>query len=155
MTTTEVALFGHLVGVLAFVSGLVVAAVVFEAARRREAPAEISALLAVARFGVIFVLGGAVLLVVCGLWLVHLEHVGYGAGWIDWALGLFVLALVLGGAGGRAPRHARLAAARLASDGAPMNAELRGLLDDRLSLIANYAAAACVLAILVLMVFKP
>jgi hypothetical protein len=32
---------------------------------------------------------------------------------------------------------------------------LRALLDNRLSLAANYAAAALVLAILALMVFKP
>jgi hypothetical protein len=36
-----------------------------------------------------------------------------------------------------------------------MSAELRGLLEEPLSRIANYSSAALVLAILALMVFKP
>lgn len=56
---------------------------------------------------------------------------------------------------GQRPKQARRLASRLAAEAAPASAELRALLDDRLSLAANYASAAVVLAILVLMVFKP
>ena len=80
MSATEIALFGHILGVLAFVSGLVVASVVFEAARRRDAPADIAVLLGVARIGVLLALPGAALLLACGLWLVHLEGIGLGTG---------------------------------------------------------------------------
>jgi hypothetical protein len=45
--------------------------------------------------------------------------------------------------------------AQLAADDQPETPQLRALLDDRLSLIANYASAMALLAILALMVFKP
>jgi len=47
------------------------------------------------------------------------------------------------------------ASALLAAQSSPASAELRALLNDRLSLASNYASAALVLGILVLMVFKP
>ncbi len=151
----EAALFLHLLGVLLFVAGIVLAGVAFEAARRREQPAEIALLLGLTRIGVLFVAVGGLLLLGFGLWLVELEGFGYGARWIQAAIALFAVALVLGGLGGRRPKQARMLATRLAADAAPANAELRALLDDRLSLAANYASAAVVLAILALMIFKP
>jgi len=128
----EIALFLHLLGVLLFVAGIVVAGVAFEAARRRELPAEVALLLGLTRVGVLLVLAGVLLVLGGGIWLVDLEGLGYGTGWITWALVLFALSMILGGLGGQ-----------------------RGLLDDPLSLAANYLSAALVLAILALMVFKP
>jgi uncharacterized membrane protein len=151
----EPALFFHLLGALLFVAGIVVAGVGFEAARRRERPAEIALLLALTRTGVLLVAVGALLLLGFGLWLVHLEHVGYDAGWVDASSALYLIVLVLGGIGGQRPKRARRLAARLATEHAPANAELRALLDDPLSLAANYISAALVFAILALMVFKP
>ena len=151
----DAALFFHLLGALLFVAGIVLAGVAFETARRRERPAEIALLLGLTRFGVLLVVPGGLLLLACGLWLVDLEGVGYGAGWIDAAIALFAVALVLGGLGGQRPKQARKLATRLANDGRPAGAELRALLDDPLSRAANYASAALVLAILALMVFKP
>jgi uncharacterized membrane protein len=155
MSEIEIALFFHLLGALLFVAGLVMAGVVFEAARRREEPAEIALLLGLTRVGVLLVLVGATLVLAFGLWLVHLERIGYGAGWIDAALALYAAAIVLGGVGGQRPKQARRLASRLAADGAAISSQLRALLDDRGSLAANYASAAAVLAILILMVFKP
>ena len=80
----------------------------------------------------------------------HRGHFGYGSGWVDAAIALYVVGLALGGLGGRRPKQARLLAAELA----PVNDELRMLLDDPLSRAANYASLAVVGAILVLMVFK-
>lgn len=152
----DLALFLHLLGVLLFVSGIVVAGVAFEAARRRESPGEIALLLGLTRTGVLLVAAGGLLLLGSGTWLVELEEeIGYDAGWIQAAIGLFALAMALGGLAGQRPKQARKLAARLAEGDEPANAELRGLLDDRLSLAANYASAALVLAILALMVFKP
>ena len=155
MSTAEIALFFHLLGAVAFIAGIVLAGVLFEAARRRTAAAEIALLLGLTRVGVALVLAGAAMTLGFGMWLVHLEHVGYGAGWIDGALALFVAALALGAVGGRRPRQARVLASRLAATGAPASTELRALLDDRLSRTANYLSAAAILAILALMVFKP
>jgi uncharacterized membrane protein len=140
---------------LLFVSGIVLAGAAFEAARRRERPGEIALLLGLTRIGVVLVGVGTLLLLGFGLWLVHLGHFGYGAGWVDAAIALFVVALALGAAGGRRPKEARRLAVKLAAQGSPASAELRALLNDRLSLAANYASAALVLGILVLMVFKP
>lgn len=151
----DAALFFHLLGALLFAAGIVVAGVAFEAARRRERPVEIALLLGLTRVGVLLVVGGGLLLLGFGLWLVDLYGVGYGAGWIQAAIGLFVLALLLGGYGGQRPKRARRLATRLAEEGAPADAELRTLLDDLLSRVANYASALLVLAILALMVFKP
>ncbi len=151
----DAALFVHLLGALLFAAGIVVAGVAFEAARRRASPAEIALLLGLTRVGVVLVGLGALLVLAFGLWLVHLERLSYGAGWIDAAIVLYAVALALGGLGGQRPKRARRLATRLAAQDAPATAELRALLDDRPSRAANYAAAVAVLAILALMVFKP
>jgi hypothetical protein len=75
----DAGLFFHLLGALLFVAGIVLAGVCFEVERRRERPAEIALLLGLTRMGVVLV-GGAVLLLGFGLWLVHLKHFGYDAG---------------------------------------------------------------------------
>lgn len=151
----DVALFLHLAGALLFVAGIALAGVAFESARRREQPAEIALLLSLTRSGVVLVAAGGLLLLGCGLWLVSLEDVGYGAGWVDAAIALFAVALILGGLGGQRPKEARKLATRLADEGRATTPELRDLLDDRLSRLANYASATLVVAILALMVFKP
>src|ERR1019366_8848710 len=90
-----------------------------------------------------------------GLWLVHIERIGYGAGWVDVALGLFVVVGALGGIGGQRPKRARKLATQLAQDDKEENAELRALLDDRTALALNYLSAILLVAIIALMVFKP
>jgi uncharacterized membrane protein len=151
----EAVLFLHLLGVLLFAAGIVLAGVALETARRRERPAEIALILGLARFGVLLVVSGGLLLLVCGLWLVDLEGIGYGASWIDAAIVLFAVALLLGGFGGQRPKQARKLATQLATERGEVGNGLRALLDDRLSRAANYVSAALILAILALMVFKP
>jgi uncharacterized membrane protein len=149
------ALFFHLIGAFLFVAGATVAGVAFDAARRRRRPSEIALLLGVTRGGVLLVGLGAVIVLPFGLWLVHLGHWGYGSGWVDAALALFVVTAVVGALGGQRPKRARKLAERLAREDDEETAELRALLDDRLALAANYLSIALVLAIVVLMVFKP
>jgi hypothetical protein len=151
----DLALFGHLVGVLLLVSGAVVASVAFESARSREAPAEIALLLGLARTGAILAMLGIVIVPVFGFWLVDAADVSTGAGWLRAAFLLFIAAAVLGGIGGRAPRHARELAARLAAEGKPATSELRALLDDPRARLVNYASGLLILTVLVLMVWKP
>jgi uncharacterized membrane protein len=151
----DIALFLHLLGVLLFVSGIVLAGVGFESARRRDRPAEIVLLLGVTRVGVVLAAIGGVVVGVFGLWLVRLGRFGYGSGWVDASIGLFALALALGGVGGQRPKRARRLARRLIADRASADDDLRDLLNDRGSRRANYAAAVLVVAILALMVFKP
>ena len=151
----DLALFFHLLGALLLSAGIVLAGVAFEAARRRERPAEMALLLALTRIGVLLAGIGALLLLSFGLWLMHLERIGSGAGWLIWSSGLYLSALVLGGLGGQRPKQARRLATRLADEDAPVTAELHALLDDPFSLAANYISAISVVAILALMIFKP
>lgn len=151
----DAALFFHLIGAFLFVAGTAVAMVAFEAARRRRAAADIALLLGLARAGALLVSLGLVLVLAFGLWLVHIGDWGYGAGWVDAAIGLLAAAAVLGAVGGQAPKRARVLATRLAAEGRHDTTELRSLLNDRRALVVNYASALLVLAILVLMVWKP
>jgi uncharacterized membrane protein len=153
-TTYDAALALHLLGVLVFFAGIVLAGVAFEAARRRREPAEIALLLGLTRIGVLLVAGGGALAGALGLWLVHLGGWGYGSAWVDASIGLYVFALVLGALGGQRPKQARKLATRLATEGAPSNRELVRLLEDRRSRAANYASLGAVLGIVALMVFK-
>ncbi len=154
-TAESWALFFHLLGAFLLVAGVAVAGVAFEAARRRRTPAEVALLLGLTRIGVLFVAAGSMLVLAFGLWLIHLERIGYGAGWVDAALGLFVTMALLGVVGGQRPKRARRLAAQLAERGQPANDELRTLLDDRLTVAINYLSAVLALAIVALMVFKP
>ena len=151
----DVALFFHLLGAFSLVAGMIVAGASFETARRRETPAEIALLLGLSRLGVLLVGVGTLFVLGFGLWLVHLGNWGYGAGWIDAALGLLALMVLLGTVGGQRPKRARLLATRLAAEGAPVSAELRALLDHRPTLAANYLSALLLVAIIGLMVYKP
>ena len=151
----DVALFFHLLGAFAFVAGTIVAGVAFETARRRTTPAEIALLLGLSRIGVLLVAAGTLLVLGFGLWLIHLGNWGYGAGWVDAALGLLAATVVLGTIGGQRPKRARKLAAQRATEGAPVSDELRALLDDRATLAVNYLSALMLLAIIALMVFKP
>jgi uncharacterized membrane protein len=153
--TADWALFFHLIGAFLFVGGVIVAGVAFEAARLRRRPEEIALLLGLTRVGVLLVALGAVLALAFGLWLVDLEDVGYGTGWIVAALALLVVTAAVGAVGGQQPKRARKLATALARDGAEESTELRALLDDRTARALNYLAAALTLAIVALMVFKP
>ena len=155
MTKYEIALFFHLLGAFALIAGTVVAGVAFEAARRREEPAEIALLLGLTRVGVLLVGVGTLLVLGFGLWLVELGHWGFGTGWVVGALALLGVTVLLGGAGGRRPKRARKLAVQLRDEEGSGTGELRALLDDRAALGANYVSAALLLAIIVLMVFKP
>lgn len=144
------ALFFHLFGAFLFVAGATVAAVAFEAARRRRSTAEIALLLGLARTGALLVMLGGAVVLVFGLWLVDIEDAGYDAGWVQGSIALFFVVVLLGAFGGQAPKRAR----KLAQAGQDTD-ELRRALDDRAAIAFNYASAVLVLAILVLMVFKP
>jgi len=151
----DLALCLHLLGAFSLVSGTVVAIVGFEAARRRASCAEIALLLGLARTGALLVVGGTLLAGGFGLWLVALGHWGYATPWVDAAIGLLALVIVIGSIGGQRPKQARKLATALAADDLPPDGELRVLLGDRLAIILNYLAAAALLAIIVLMVVKP
>jgi uncharacterized membrane protein len=124
-------------------------------AMRRERPSEIALLLGLTRVGVLFVLAGAVLTIAFGIALA--EHQGYGLSpaWIQAALGLWAAAVVLGALGGRTARHARYRAEQLAAAGDQPDEELRALVAHRPTLVLSYVSSILLVAILVLMVWRP
>lgn len=154
MTSYEIGLAVHIFGVMVFSGGALLAGVVFETARRRGRPSEVALLLGLTRIGALIVVAGAVLALGAGLWLAG-EVDQFGEAWLLASLGLFVAALVLGALGGQRPKHARLLATKLADDGDEMTPELRRLLDDPPSRIANYGSSLLVVVILLLMVWQP
>jgi uncharacterized membrane protein len=151
----DLALCLHLLGAFSLVSGTVVAGVGFEMARRRTSCAEIALLLGLARIGAVLVVTGTLFAASFGLWLVEIGHWGYGTPWVDAAIGLLTLVVVIGSIGGQRPKQARKLATSLATEGFSPSAELRSLLDDRIAIALNYLAAVALLAIIVLMVVKP
>jgi uncharacterized membrane protein len=151
----EALLFLHLLAALTFVGGIFVAAASHRAARTRSRASEVAALLGVARTGAAAVAIGGVLVLVFGLLLVDLRGHSFGETWIGAALALYVFAMAAGALGGRRPRRARALASKSAEADRPVSVELRRLLDDRATGLANLAAAAAVVAILALMVWQP
>jgi uncharacterized membrane protein len=145
----------HVLAAFALLSGAVATGVFQLSALRRERPSEIALLLRLARYTVVPVAFGSIVVLAFGLWLVHETGYGYGETWIVAALVLWVAALALGSGGGRTARHARELAERLAASGDEPSEELRALVAHRPTLLLSYLSTAAVVAILVLMVWKP
>ena len=148
-------LFFHLLGAFCFFAGAAVAGTLQLGAMRREKPSEILTLLRLTRVGVLLVVLGALLTLGFGIALA--EHLGYGMSpaWIQAALGLWVAAVVLGGIGGRTARHARYRAEELAASGDLPDPDLSALVRHRPSLILSYISSALLVAIVVLMIWRP
>jgi len=148
-------LFLHLLGAFAFFAGAAVAGTLQLAAIRRDRPSEVAALLRPARVGVALVGLGSLLTLGFGIGLA--EHEGYGLSpaWIQAAIALWVAAMALGAVGGRTARHARNLAERLAAEDDRPSSELHALVAARGPLWASYASSLLLLAIVVLMVWKP
>ena len=145
----------HILGAFLIFSGSLVAGLLHLAAMRRERPSEIGLLLGLIRPAVVAIGVGAVLTLAIGLWLVHDAGYGYGEAWVIAAIVLWVVGNALGGRGGRPLGEAGKLARRLAAEGDQPNEELRLAVADRRLLVLNYLSMASLVAILVLMVWKP
>lgn len=145
----------HLFGAFCLVAGAAVAGTLQLAAMRRERPSEIALLLRLTRVGVVLVLAGA--LATLGFGIALAEHLGYGLApaWIQAALGLWVASVALGAVGGRTARHARYLAQQLAAEGDEPSVELRALVAHRPSLWASNSSGLLIVAVVVLMVWRP
>jgi uncharacterized membrane protein len=148
-------LFFHLLGAFCFFAGAAVAGTLQIGAMRREKPSEILSLLRLTRVGVLIVVVGAVLTIAFGSALA--AHLGYGLtpAWIRASLGLWFASVALGAVGGRTARHARYRAEELAGGTDEPDDELTALVGHRPSLVFNSASSILLLAILVLMVWRP
>jgi uncharacterized membrane protein len=108
-----------------------------------------------ARFAVVFILAGEVMLLVFGLWLVHEFHFSFGSFWIWGSLVLFVVAGVAGKKGGDREGGTRALALELAAKDDVTTDELRAKVNDRVTLALSGGAGILALVILALMVWKP
>ena len=155
MTKYDWLLLGHLLAAFMLVSGAVVAGTLHFLATRRARPSEVALLLGLVRAAVPIVGVGSVAVLVFGLWLVHEAGFGFGDAWIGAAIVLWLISMALAGPAGKRLRHARELAERLAGEGDEPSAELHRAVADRTALVMNYASFACLVAILVRMIFKP
>lgn len=137
--------------------GIAIAGAASWAARRRQHAGEIAVILGIARIGVVLITSGSLFVIVFGFWLVEESGRGLDEGWLAGSLGILLLALVLGALGGQRPKRARLLAERLAKEdrGRGAEEELARLLRDTLSLVLNIAASTAIVAVLLLMIWKP
>jgi uncharacterized membrane protein len=142
----------HVGGAFCVLAGALLAVVLNQAALRRSRPSEIALLLGLIRVAVVLIAIGMVTTLAFGLWLLDDTEYSFGDGWVDAAFSLWVVALVLGSIGGRRDRHTRELAERLGDE--PSD-ELSARLRDPVSRLLSYGSGAAVLAILVLMIWKP
>ncbi|MGE5275315.1 MAG: DUF2269 family protein [Verrucomicrobiota bacterium] len=147
----------HLLAAFCFVSGSVVAGILHWLAMRRDRPSEIALLLGLVRPMVVVIGVGSLAALGFGIWLTQddPDGIALGDGWVIAAIVLWLAAGALAGPGGKRLRQARELAERLAADGDRPSEALHEAVADRSALVLNYASFAMVLAILVLMVFKP
>ncbi|HEU5213281.1 MAG TPA: DUF2269 family protein [Gaiellaceae bacterium] len=149
MSQEDLALICHLLGVVLFFGGSLVALVAFESARRRDRAGDVAVLLGLAPVAVAIVGIGLAVVLASGFWLLHATEHTLGDGWLLLALGLLVVSGLLGALGGRSPKRARLLAERSPADDPP-SAELRRLLDDGVARGLNMASGVAALGVLVL-----
>jgi uncharacterized membrane protein len=145
----------HVTGAFLLVGGIVITAVFNVCARRSERPSDVALFLRLQMVGVIALGIGAVTTLVIGLWLVHEADYGFGQFWVWAAVILWVVAMALGGRGGRSQAEAAKLASRLATEGDAPSAELRTATADRRADVLFALSGLSTLLVLVLMIWKP
>jgi len=145
----------HVLGGFLFVSGSIVAGILVFAAIDRERPSEVALLLRLVRPAVAIVGIGSLVALGLGIWLAEYVGYGLGKGWVVAAIGLWAASAAVAGPAGKAMREARELAERLAQDGDRPSEELRRALRNPRPHVMNTTAFALLIAILVLMVWKP
>jgi uncharacterized membrane protein len=136
----------HILGAFLLFSGSIVAGILQFAAARRDRPSEIALVLSLIQPAIVAIGVGAIVTLGFGLWLA--DDAGYGIGdeWVIAAIVLWVVGNALGWAGGKPLGQA---------DGDRPSEELHRAVVDRRALALSYLSLAALVAILVLMVWKP
>jgi uncharacterized membrane protein len=146
----------HVTGAFLLLGGAVFAGILNVAALRRERPSEIVVLYRLVRIAVSSISIGMLLTLVFGLWLVaDLDYAKWSDAWVIVALVLWVVANALGGIGGRREKATRRLAEQLAAEGDASSPQLRAQMRDPLTLTLSWGSSVVVVAILVIMIWKP
>jgi uncharacterized membrane protein len=122
---------------------------------QRERPSEVALLLRLVRPIVVLVGVGSIVALALGIWLAEYVGNGIGQGWVIAAIVLSAVSGALAGPAGKEMRHTREFAERLAEDGDRPSDELRLAVRNPRPLVMNVTAFVLLVAILVLMVWKP
>jgi uncharacterized membrane protein len=155
VSETQWLLMLHVASAFCFFGAAVAAGILNALAIRAERPSESAALLRLIRFALPVMFAGVAGTFVFGVWLWHHQGYGIGTAWIWIALVLWAVANALGGRGGRHQERARELAERLGAEGDTSTDELRALLRDPAGLAMSYGAGLALVAVLVLMIWKP
>jgi uncharacterized membrane protein len=155
MTLDQWLLGLHVTGAFFILGGSVIAGVFAVLALRSSLPSEIALFLGLTRVAVVFVGLGSILTLGLGLWLVHRLGYDFGQTWIGTSIALWIAAMAAGGMGAGRDKRTRLLAVRLAAEGDAPSTELAARLRDPTTIALSWGAGVCVLAILVLMIWKP
>ena len=155
MTKYDWLLLIHILGAFLLFSGSITAGVLHLAAARRDRPSEVALLLGLIQPAVVAIVLGSIVTLGLGIWLA--EDAGYGVGdeWVIAAIVLLVIGNIVGAAGGKPLERAGEMAQRLAADGDRPSEELRRAVRDARGVVLSYLSFTALIAILVLMVFKP
>lgn len=142
-------------GAFLLLGGLVFSAVFTLFALRRERPSEIAFFLGLIRRALPLVIGGTVVVLVLGLWLVDDRGYSYSSFWVIASVVLVLVASIAGKKGGEREDGTRELALKLAAEGDAPSAELRAQLRDRTALALSWGAGLALLVVLGLMIWKP
>ncbi len=151
-------LFLHVATAFALVAALVVFWIIAVAGRNTDRPSESLRLFSIARPANILVVVGTVGTLIFGIWLaIDSDAYKVWDGWVLLAIALWVVSAGTGQRGGQTYAEAQKLAAQLAADGRgdEPSAELRVRLQDRRAMWLNIVSSAAVLAILIVMIYKP
>jgi uncharacterized membrane protein len=151
-------LFLDVATAFALVAALVVFWIIAVAGRNTDRPSESLRLFSIARPANILVVVGTLGTLIFGIWLA-IDSAAYKVwdGWVLLAIALWAVAAGTGQRGGQTYAKGQKLAAQLAAEGRAdePSAELRVLLQDRRAMWLNIVSSVAVLAILVVMIYKP
>lgn len=157
MGLTDWLLALHVLSAFAWIAALVLYTVVIVAGWRLTVPSDVVRMFRVSRVGDALIAVGMVGTIIFGIWLA-LDVDGYALwdGWILAALILWVVAAAIGGQEGKVYNGARDRAQALVDEGrdAP-SPELSAMLRSQRGVVLHGLMIVIVLAILVVMIYKP
>ena len=155
MSTLQWLLALHVTGAFFLLGGVVMSSVLVVLAYTARRPSEVALYLGLSRYAVIFIVSGALLSLVLGLWLVHEADYAYLSFWVLASIVLLVVAAGTGRAGGEREDEVRSFALELAGSGDEPSAELSARLRDPRTLALSWGSSALGVIILALMIWKP
>jgi uncharacterized membrane protein len=157
VSTYQWVLFLHLLSAFLLAGGALAYHILHFTLLQRERPSEIAELFGAGRIFSFAIQAGAMGTIIFGIWLAYIGEPDYGLGqgWIIAAIVLWVVSSGLGAAGGKIYEGGQKLAAQLAAAGDAPSAELTAIIRSPRAAALTWASTLMVVAILVLMVFKP